>query len=428
MNNIFKLFILSIILFVFSACVGSTPSLKPHEKAFDKEDVYIMYALRAEQVGSFANASDIFNTLYEKSQKKEYFYRSLKNDLAGSKNERVIQRVDEIQDDDIDDFELARLKIYSMIGMQRFEEAKELAIKLVDLSNDVDDYLLVSDVYVKLKKYDTALKYLESAYVKNYNEKLLDKMSIVLYVNLNRKKDAIAQLETHSRMHGCSELICSRLIGFYSNENNIEGLLSAYLRLYKINSTKEIGEKIVQIYVYSKDYMKLMDFLEKNSVNDELLLQIYINLKNYKKAYKLADKLYKSGGEIHYLGQSAIFEYESCEDPNDSKMHQSVIEKLKNVLNRTRDALYLNYLGYLLIDHDIDVKEGMKYVKEALELEPESAFYLDSLAWGYYKLGDCKEAYKIMKKVVTMAKGDNEEVQEHMKLIQECNKQKKGKK
>jgi len=425
----FKTLLVSILTLVFSGCIStsSLATIKAHEKAFEQEDTYILFALRAEQVRDYNSASDIFNALYEKSLKKEYLYRSLQNDLAASKNEKIIKRIDELQGENIEDFALNRLKIISLIGLNKLEAAKELAIKLVKTSNNVDDYLLVSEIYVKLKKFDTAVKYLESAYVKNYNEKILDQMSIVLYVNLNRKKDAIAQLETHSRVHGCSRLICKRLIGLYSNENNIQGLLSAYLRLYKIDNNKSVADKIVQIYGYTKDYINMMNFLEDSKSNDELLLQIYVNLKSYKKASPLAYQLYKKTGETTYLGQSAIFEYEASTNPKDKSMQKNVIKKLEEVIRKTKKGLYLNYLGYLLIEHDIDIKKGMNYINEALKLNPNSSYYLDSLAWGYYKLGNCKKAKEIMDKVVKLGGSENDEVISHMKMINKCNKIKKGK-
>ena len=49
------------------------------------------------------------------------------------------------------------------------------------------------------------------------------------------------------------------------------------------------------------------------------------------------------------------------------------------------------YLKLHLIDHDIDIKRGIKYVKEALKIEQVSSFYKDSLAWGYFKLRQCKK-------------------------------------
>jgi len=62
-----------------------------------------------------------------------------------------------------------------------------------------------------------------------------------------------------------------------------------------------------------------------------------------------------------------------------------------------------------------------------LKIEPKSAFYLDSLAWGYYKLGNCKEAYKIIKKVTKLEGGDDKEVVSHFKKIKKCMKKHKGK-
>ncbi len=423
----FKIFLALFLALFFSGCFGEVKppkTLAPNKKAFAQEDAYILFGLRAEQLKEYDAASSIFNSLWEKAGKKEYLYKSLQNDLAAHKNQKVILKVDEVTQGNIDDFILVRLKIIALIGDSKFERARVLAIDLVEKSKEVNDYILVSEIYVKQKKFDTALKYLESAYTKDYNEKILDRMSIILYVNLQRNKDAIAQLETHTRMHGCSKMICTRLVGFYSNENNIEGLLSVYLRIYELHKNSEIAKKIVQIYAYKKEYIKLMSFLQKSGSDDELLLQVYINSKNYKKASKLAGKLYSETGDINYLGQSAIFKYESSKNKNDKQMQARVVEMLKEVASVENIPLYLNYLGYLLIDHSIDIKEGMKYVREALEIEPNSAFYLDSLAWGYYKLGKCKKALKIINRVKKLDGGDDPEVIEHIKAIKKCKNKK----
>jgi len=427
----FKLFLFSVILILMSGCSGMTtpkPIVQSNKKVFPQEDTYVLFALRAEQLQDYEASSEIFNTLYEKSNKKEYFYRSLQNDLALKKNERVVQRIDKIGIDKLDDFILARIKIVALIQLKKLEEAKVIARSLAEKSKEVDDYLLLSEIYVKQNKFDTAVKYLESAYVQDYNEKILDKMAIILYVNLNRKKDAIAYLETHSRVYSCSKLICSRLIGFYSNENNIDGLLSAYLRLYKIDSSDKISDKIIKIYQYKKDYLKLMGFLENSHSNDDLLLNLYQNSKNYKKAAPLAEKLYIKTGEINYLGQNAIFTYESYKNKNDKSMHKSVIKKLEKVIQVEKTPLYLNYLGYIMVEHGININQAMLYINEALKIEPTSAFYLDSLAWGYYKLGNCKKAEEIITRVIKLEGGDNPEVQLHLKAIRECNKTKKVKK
>ncbi len=430
MSRSFITVLLVLLSLFLVSCMEPKPdldTLKSNQKAFAEEDAYILFALRAEQVHEYKAASSIFNTLYEKSQKKEYLYRSLQNDLIAKEYEEVIKIVDETSRGSLDDYTLVRVKVVALIELYKLEEARVLATQLVEKSNAVNDYLLVSDVYIKRQEYDTALKYLESAYIKNYNEKILDKMSIVLYVNLQRKKDAIAQLETHTRIHGCSRMVCHRLIGFYSNENNVEGLLSVYLRLYAVDKSEEISKKIIQIYSYKKEYIKLMNFLEESKSDDKALFELYSFTKNYNKAYLLSDELYAKSGDINYLGQSAIYEYESANDKNNKKMLQSVVDKLEKVVKVDSNPLYLNYLGYVLIDHDMDVKKGIEYIKKVLLVKPNSSFYLDSLAWGYYKLGECKKAKKILDRVVTLEGGDDPEVKKHVKLVDKCIKNKKGK-
>lgn len=431
MSKSFLNILLVLLSLLLVSCASTKPNLntlKANEKAFEEEDAYILFALRAEQVNQNDAASQIFNTLYEKSDKKEYLYRSLENELIAKEYEKVIKQVDQISQGSLDDYILIRVKIVALIELDKLDEAKVLATELVKKSNAVNDYLLVSDVYIKRGEYDTALKYLESAYIKNYNEKILDKMSIVLYVNLNRKKDAIAQLETHTRIHGCSRVICHRLVGFYSNENNVDGLLSVYLRLYSLDKSEEIAKKIIQIYSYKKEYIKLMDFLESSKSDDKALFELYSYTKSYRKAFVLADKLYAQSGDINYLGQSAIYEYESAKDKNDKAMLKSVVNKLEKVVQIDTNPLYLNYLGYVLIDHEIDITKGMKYIEKVLLVKPNSSFYLDSLAWGYYKQGKCKKAKDVMNRVVTLEGGDDPEVIKHVKTIDKCIKNKKGKK
>jgi len=425
----YKYFLLIVVTFFFVSCSSQQPKpLKPNEKAFSDEDTYILFALRAEQVKENRSASGLFAVLYKKSDKKEYLYRSLENDLIAKDNEKLIQRVDELSKDSIYDPILIRLKVVALFELNRLDEAKTLSVALAHKTQEANDYLLTSDIYIKRQEYDLAVKYLESAYAKENNEKILDKMSIILYVNLGRKTEAIAHLETHSRMLGCSKLVCNRLIGFYSNDNNIDGLLSTYLRLYKLNKKPEVAKKIIQIYSYKRDYIHLIDFLEESKSDDEVLLQLYSSTKNYEKAYPLADKLYAKTLDINYLGQSAIFEYENAKDKSKKSLLQSVVSKLEKVTKVDKQAIYLNYLGYILIDHNLDIKRGMAYIDKVLQEQPNSAFYLDSKAWGYYKLGRCSQAKKLMDRVVKLEGGDNEEVLFHVKEIDKCTKTNKGEK
>ena len=182
-----RLIFLSFFLFLFSGCISTSPepsnaASKKNKKVFEEEDALIMFALRAEQLRDYESASKIFDKLYDKSNKKEYLYRSLQNTLVLKDAQKVINRIDEITDNTLDDYDLIRLKIIALIQQGRLSEAQHLAISLVERSEAVDDYILVSDIYVRNQEFDIAVKYLESAYFKDYNEKICNNNNIINYM------------------------------------------------------------------------------------------------------------------------------------------------------------------------------------------------------------------------------------------------------
>lgn len=419
------LLILLLLLVAGCSTHEARPDITPSSKAFPEEDEYILYALRAEELKQFSTASKLYDVLYTRSGKKEYLYRSLSTQLQSGELDALLARTSQLIEQDAADLEVRRFEVLALLKKQEYELAKEKALRLVEMSHEPEDYLLVSESYSKQRRFDQAVKYLEGAYAIDYDERILDKMAIILYVDLGRKDDAISYLETHSRLNGCSKMICSRLAGFYSASNNVDGMLSTYLRLYELDPKEEYAQAIVKIYNYQKKYMKLMLFLQKTGVDDRMLLQLYVNNKRYKKAAELSKKLYDERGDVAFLGQYAIFTYEAAKDKEDPKMLSEVLKTLETVLEQSDDPLYLNYIGYLLIDHDLDVPRGMAYVKEALKAEPDSAFYLDSLAWGHYRLGECGTAMRLMKQVESVLGDKDEEVKSHIDAIKNCLQRKK---
>ena len=105
-----------------------------------------------------------------------------------------------------------------------------------------------------------------------------------------------------------------------------------------------------------------------------------------------------------------------------SKVLNDVIFKFDKVLLVTNNHIYENYLAYILIDFDVNVKKGIALVKKALKEEPNNLAYIDTLAWGEYKLKNCQEANKQMKRVVDEIGLNDEEIKLHWEKIKECKK------
>lgn len=189
----------------------------------------------------------------------------------------------------------------------------------------------------------------------------------------------------------------------YQKEKNNDAFLTTLQRVYLINRNPDILKTLLKYYMARKDSTPLKKYFIKNSLNDELLTLYKLNGRN-KEALNLAERLFAKSGDYKYLGFIVISKYENSK--HKKKMLHYAIKNLKIVNEHSNYGLFLNYLGYIMINNNVDVKSGIKYVKRALSDSSRSIlgvnskeYYYDSLAWGYYKIGKCKEANRIMNKV-----------------------------
>jgi Flp pilus assembly protein TadD len=62
------------------------------------------------------------------------------------------------------------------------------------------------------------------------------------------------------------------------------------------------------------------------------------------------------------------------------------------------DKRVFNNLGFLLVDMNIDVQKGIYYLEEIAKKHPRNPSILDSLGWGYYKVGRLREAHDLIRR------------------------------
>jgi len=79
------------------------------------------------------------------------------------------------------------------------------------------------------------------------------------------------------------------------------------------------------------------------------------------------------------------------------------------------NATALNGLGFVLADTDIDPARGLRCCRKAVDLKPQSAAYLDSLGWAYYKTGEFGEARAWLRRAREAAPGEDE-IREHERI------------
>src|SRR6478609_5372032 len=66
----------------------------------------------------------------------------------------------------------------------------------------------------------------------------------------------------------------------------------------------------------------------------------------------------------------------------------------------------LNYLGYSWIDQGINLDDGMRMIRRAVEQRPDDGYIVDSLGWAYYRLGNYDEAVKHLERAVELKPTD----------------------
>ena len=73
----------------------------------------------------------------------------------------------------------------------------------------------------------------------------------------------------------------------------------------------------------------------------------------------------------------------------------------------------LNYLGYSWIDQGVNLDEGMRMIRRAVEQRPEDGYIIDSLGWAHYRIGEFDEAVKHLERAVEL-KPEDPTINDHL--------------
>ena len=77
------------------------------------------------------------------------------------------------------------------------------------------------------------------------------------------------------------------------------------------------------------------------------------------------------------------------------------------------ESLVLNYLGYSWVDQGRNLKTAMDYIRKAVKLKPDDGYYVDSLGWAYYRLGNLQAAVENLERAVEL-KPDDPIINDHL--------------
>ena len=152
------------------------------------------------------------------------------------------------------------------------------------------------------------------------------------------------------------------------------------------------------------DFIKEAAYLFPESPDFPLLLTYpYSFEEQWGEAVKQFEKALKLGEESkpEMFNESFYFRFAAATERKGNikraeKLFQKTIELLSKLSPdeevKQLTATTYNYLGYMWLEHDMNVDEAGELIKTAADLDPESEAIADSLGWFYFKKGDYEKA------------------------------------
>ena len=393
------------------------------QKVTLNEDKLIVLGLLYDEYKSYEDSYQVYERLYKMTKEEAFLFRKVKASLFSQTH--LLQSLNDIKKILVKKskiIEARRLLVGLYLTLNEVDKAKKEAKTLLTLSSTPQDLSLGANAYLYGSEFKKSLALLKKLYEKVPKEEILLRMSMIMDIYTNQREEAIALLQTHLRLNVVvSHDVYLRLLLLYKKQNDTQGALEMYKLLFSKTQKKEYLLKLIELYRYEHNVEGAIEFLEKNTKNSEMLFELYKLQKHFAKAIKMSDVLYKNDHNAKWIAEKGLLMIEqSVKNHNKSIIPLALTHFEKAFTLGNDDSIYLNYYGYTLIDEEVNVKKGIKIIKDALLQQPKNTYYLDSLAWGYYKQKECNEAFKVMKEVVEKEGLKEKEIALHWSAIKEC--------
>ena len=121
----------------------------------------------------------------------------------------------------------------------------------------------------------------------------------------------------------------------------------------------------------------------------------------YETAVRYFEAALRTGAQTNFIYRNLGISYERLDQTQ--KAEQAFLKALD--LNPD-DAVTLNYIGYWWADENRRLDEALVFVRRAVELQPASGYFADSLGWVYFRMGRYEEAVDWLEKAIQLAPTD----------------------
>ena len=341
----------------------------------------------------------------------------------------------------------------TLLSEEKYSDALAVYQKLADLMpDDADVYLRLGQIYRELNQLDLAEQSLLKARQYEpgspevmYNEAMLYEAQGRFDDAIHVLSDAVAGMKSQSTVlpsrRRSLAILYQQLGQLYRDAQNFPAAINTYLELGHLGDEEDRRSRILIMDTYraEKNLPKALEagkeavakypsdtavvtsnalLLGENGQTDEAvkilraqltktvadrdtyvnIAQVYERARRYKEAEQAALAAEALPGvprdnEMVWFMLGAIYERQKLYD-------RAEVEFTQALAVNPRDAAVLNYYGYMLGDLGIRLDEAQSLVQRALQEEPNSGAYLDSLGWIYFRENKLADAEVTLRKAV----------------------------
>lgn len=362
----------------------------------------------------------------------------------------------------------AELKRFMAVDLRRakqFDAALKVYQDLVtEEPNDAESYLRMSNIYTELREFPKARQAQEKARAIEPNNLDVRYNEVSILQSEGKTTEAVARLKeildtTAKKNYNKEERtnrieLLDRLWTLDRLNDQTEAAVEALRQIGELDHDKDavVAAEIIDTYRLGKDLPKAQKEAEaalKKWPDDRTLhvthASLLADLGQTDAAAAEMKKLLDGKNDRDIYFQLAQFVYDRARRFEDEAKALESAEKLSPTKEEKRDvwfqrgAMYermkkvdlaeaefrkvievnpedapaLNYLGYMLADRNVKLPEALSLVTKALELEPNSGAYLDSLGWVYFKMNRLPEAEENLRQALLRTPRDAT-VHDHM--------------
>ncbi len=144
-----------------------------------------------------------------------------------------------------------------------------------------------------------------------------------------------------------------------------------------------------------------MDLYPRQADFPVLLAEIHEHAKQYQQSLDILLKAAPTWPENSSIIYRLGLVYDKMGNHN-----QAMVMMEKTIAINPEHADALNYLGYTLADQSRDLERAQILVENAIRIEPDNGYFIDSLAWVYFKQKKIRQAWQEIKRAVRFAPED----------------------